>query len=164
MSIKYSLPFQPYRKAIGGDYLCVHMRRADFVYGREAQLPTLRSVANQIKRALAELGLHKVYLSSDCSGSEFHDMKTFLRGVNLYKFKPPWEYHVQLGDGAVAIVDQIICSHARKFIGTFESTFTYRIYEEREILGFPQDLTFNTLCKRDDLLDCNRNSIWPIRY
>lgn len=155
---------KPYRDAIGGDYLCVHMRRADFLYGREAQIPTLRSVANQIKRSLAELGLHRVYLSSDCSGSEFHDMRAFLRGVNLYKFKPPWEYHQQIGDGAVAIIDQIICSYAKKFIGTFESTFTYRIYEEREILGFPQSMTFNTLCKRDDLYDCNRNSIWPIRY
>lgn len=140
------------------------MRRADFIYGREAQLPSLRSTANQIKRALVELGLHKVYLSSDCSGSEFHDMKAMLRGVSLYKFKPPWEYHVQLADGGLAIIDQIICSHARWFIGTFESTFTYRIYEEREILGFPTETTFNTLCKRDDLIDCQRNSIWPIRF
>lgn len=155
---------KPYRGALGGEYLCVHMRRADFIYGREGQLPSLRSTANQIKRTLVELGLHKVYLSSDCSGSEFHDIKTMLRGVNLYKFKPPWEYHVQLADGGLAVIDQIICSHARWFIGTFESTFTYRIYEEREILGFPQETTFNTLCKRDDLVDCNRNSVWPIRF
>jgi peptide-O-fucosyltransferase len=140
------------------------MRRADFVYGRESQLPTLRSISNQIKRKLNELGLRKVYLSSDCSGSEFHDLRSMLRGASLYKFKPPWEYHVQLGDGGLAVIDQIICSHARWFIGTYESTFTYRIYEEREILGFPTDTTFNTLCKRDDLVDCNRNSVWPIRY
>lgn len=159
-----SFKLQPYREAVGGGYLCVHMRRADFLYGRESQLPTLRSIANQIKRSLAQLGLHKVYLSSDCSGSEFHDLKSLLRSVNLHKFKPPWEYHVQLGDGGLAIIDQIICSHARKFIGTFESTFTYRIYEEREILGFPQEMTFNTLCKRDDLADCNKNSVWPIIY
>lgn len=156
--------FQPYRGALGGEYLCAHMRRADFVYGRESQLPSLRSVANQIKRALAQLGLHRVYLSSDCSGSEFHDIKSMLRSVNLHKFKPPWEYHVQLGDGGLAVIDQIICSHARWFIGTFESTFTYRIYEEREILGFPQETTFNTFCKRDDLVDCNKNSVWPIKY
>ncbi|CRK91198.1 CLUMA_CG004881, isoform A, partial [Clunio marinus] len=153
-----------YRGAVGGEYVCVHMRRADFLYGREPQIPTLRSIANQIKRKLAELQIHKVYLSSDCSGSEFHDLKSLLRSVSLYRFKPPWEYHVHLGDGGLAVIDQIICSHASWFIGTFESTFTYRIYEEREILGFPQETTFNTLCKRDDLIDCNNNSVWPIRH
>lgn len=141
------------------------MRRADFVYGREYQLPSLRSVANQVKRALAELDLRTVYLSSDCSGQEFLDLKNMLRGVHLHRYRPPREYHQFIGDGGIAIIDQIICSHARKFMGTFESTFTYRIYEEREILGFPQEMTFNTLCKNsDDLEDCNKNSIWPIKY
>lgn len=110
------------------------------------------------------MGLHKVYLSSGCSGSEYHDLKTLLRSVNLHKFKPPWEFHVQLGDGGLAVIDQIICSHAAWFIGTLESTFTYRIYEEREILGFRPETTFNTFCKRDDLVDCSRNSVWPIKY
>ena len=59
---------QPYTGAVGGDYLCVHMRRGDFLHGREAQMPTLRSVAAQIKRSLVQLGLSKVFISSDCSG------------------------------------------------------------------------------------------------
>jgi len=100
------------------------MRRADFVYGREAQLPTLRSVANQIKRTLTQLGLRKVYLSSDCSGSEFHDLKTLLRGVNLHKFKPPWEYHVQLGDGGLAVIDQISAFQPRRLSIRFASATT----------------------------------------
>lgn len=67
-------------------------------------------------------------------------------------------------DGGVAIVDQIICSHAKAFIGTYESTFTYRIYEEREILGFSKDTTFNTFCKYEDGKNCEKNSVWPIAY
>lgn len=95
----------------------------------------------------------------------------------------------KLLDGGIAIVDQIICSHARLvkrmqrihmylffenvpifrfFIGTYESTFTYRIYEEREILGFPKAMTFNTFCKHEDATNdndaCPKNSIWPIVY
>lgn len=52
----------------------------------------------------------------------------------------------------------------RYFIGTFESTFTYRIYEEREIMGFPIKSTFNTFCKNEDLSKCEQNSVWPIAY
>jgi len=67
----------------------------------------------------------------------------------------------QLKDGGVAIVDQLICSFARHFVGTYESTFTYRIYEEREILGFSKSSTFNTFCKALGG-NCARNAIWPI--
>ena len=49
-------------------------------------------------------------------------------------------------DGGLAILDQIICSHASYFIGTKESTFTFRIQEEREILGVPPGDTFDMLC------------------
>lgn len=53
----------------------------------------------------------------------------------------------------------------RYFMGTFESTFTYRIYEEREILGFPSETTFNTLCKSSQETDeCSKNSVWPIVF
>lgn len=60
---------KPHRMAIGGDYLCAHIRRSDFVLGREKTTPSLRSVANQIKVRLKELGLSKIFISSDCSSS-----------------------------------------------------------------------------------------------
>ena len=34
----------------------------------------------------------------------------------------------------------------RFFIGSLESTFSFRIQEEREILGFPVEQTFSILC------------------
>lgn len=53
----------------------------------------------------------------------------------------------------------------RYFIGSYESTFTYRIYEEREIMGFPSESTFNTFCKSPNENDkCAKNSHWPIVY
>jgi peptide-O-fucosyltransferase len=51
-----------------------------------------------------------------------------------------------LSEGEVAVIDQIICSWSAFFLGTPDSTFTLRIFEEREILGFEADLTFNYLC------------------
>lgn len=56
-----------HRLSIGGDYACAHIRRADFVLGREKTTPTLRSVANQIKVRLKELDLSRIFISSDCS-------------------------------------------------------------------------------------------------
>jgi hypothetical protein len=45
-------------------------------------------------------------------------------------------FHI-VKDGGIAIIDQLIASHAKYFIGSYESTFSFRIQEEREIMGFP---------------------------
>lgn len=66
-------------------------------------------------------------------------------------------------DGQLAIIDQIICSHARYFVGTHESTFSFRIQEEREIMGFPIETTFNRLCG-SDINSCHKPSVWKIIY
>lgn len=91
--------------------------------------------------------------------------------MRVHRFRPRsqelGQQHQLLGDGAVAVVDQIICSRARYFVGTFDSTFTYRIYEEREILGFDSGDTFNSFCVNSDMADeehCERNSVWPVVY
>lgn len=55
---------------------------------------------------------------------------------------------------------QIHFSCFRHFIGTKESTFTYRIQEDREILGFPVSTTFNNLCVKGDT--CSSEGRWEI--
>ena len=48
--------FQPKRSETrGGPYMCVHLRRKDYVRAREGQIPTLKGAAEQIKRKLDEL-------------------------------------------------------------------------------------------------------------
>jgi peptide-O-fucosyltransferase len=103
-----------YRDAAGGDYLCAHLRRADFLYGRESTTPSLASAASQIKQKLKTLGLQKVFISSDCSGPEFHDLKNNMKRYKVYRYAPESSAQKsRLKDGGVAIIDQIICSHAR---------------------------------------------------
>jgi len=156
---------KPYREAQGGPFIGAHLRRADFLYGREKTTPSLLSAATQLKRKLKELNLTTVFLASDCTGLEFSDLKSFMRPFRLVKFAPASRKMLtEIKDGGLAIIDQIIASHARFFIGTYESTFTFRIYEEREILGFDQSMTYNTFCKRDDLSNCEKNSVWTIVY
>lgn len=157
---------QEHRTARGGNYLCVHLRRADFLHGREETTPTLRSAATQILQKLKALQLRAVFVSSDCTGQEYRSFKSFLSRYQVTRFQPSSSVERdRLKPGGIAIVDQIICSNARYFMGTFESTFTYRIYEEREILGFPSETTFNTLCKSSqETEECSKNSVWPIVF
>ncbi|XP_065365103.1 GDP-fucose protein O-fucosyltransferase 2 [Calliphora vicina] len=151
--------------ALGGSYLCVHLRRGDFLYGREKTTPTLKSSALQIKYHLQNHNLTTVFLATDATAFEIKNLKSYIPRYRIVRFSTENLYQKSLiKDGGIAIIDQLICSHARFFIGTYESTFTYRIYEEREILGFPRDRTFNTLCKKSTMENCLQNSVWPIVY
>ncbi|VDK27838.1 unnamed protein product [Anisakis simplex] len=58
---------------------------------------------------------------------------------------------------------QWICAHARYFSGTHSSTFSFRIHEDREILGFDPESTFNCLCP-DGKPDCEQPAKWKIVY
>lgn len=53
------------RNAIGGNYLCVHLRRKDFARGRSKEVPTIKGAAEQIKKALRDLNLDKVFVATD---------------------------------------------------------------------------------------------------
>eukprot|EP00118_Oscarella_pearsei_P004603 m.19995 g.19995 ORF g.19995 m.19995 type:complete len:103 (+) comp27942_c0_seq1:1095-1403(+) len=74
----------------------------------------------------------------------------------------------RFGDGGVAIVDQWICVNAQHFIGTEPSTFTFRINEDRSLLGFPNEATYNAFCgdgyedKIGDEEGCHQPHPWPV--
>lgn len=103
---------QEHRSAVGGNYVCAHLRRRDFLSGRDRTTPTLRSAAKQISGKLKELDLKTVFISSDCTGQEFHDLRSYLMRFRVTKFVPPRDQE-KLEPGAVAIVDQIICSKSK---------------------------------------------------
>ena len=106
-----------------------------------------------------------VFVSTDAPKNEFEELKKMLEkeDVNAFRFIPTDEVHREYMDGGVAIIDQSICSHARYFLGSYESTFTFRIQEEREIHGFPTKKTFDMLCA-DGKFDCEKGSQWKIEY
>ena len=90
---------------------------------------------------------------------------TYLKSkLPLMKYDPPKEILHNYGDGGVAIIDQWICAHAQYFVGTCESTFSFRIHEERDIFGFHGDKTFNCLCGDKKLGKCEQPSKWRVVY
>lgn len=53
------------RTAVGGDYICVHLRRRDFLQGRHKEVPSIKGAANQIEEALKKLALQTVFVATD---------------------------------------------------------------------------------------------------
>lgn len=154
---------QPKRTTKGGPYLGVHLRRQDFLRGRPSQVPSLEQSAIQIKNYLRQLYLSSVFVASDMPRGEFGYLRALLRedNFNVHRYRPKKES--KFSEGELAIIDQIIASHATFFVGTHESTFSFRIQEEREILGFPISTTFNRFCPNANK-NCTPPSKWLIKY
>ena len=154
------------RIAIGGNYVGAHLRRQDFVRSHEKDVPSLEEAAIQLSNICSKLLLTKVFVATDADEHEIDKLSKLLsqNGIELYTFvsKTP------LSDGAVSIIDQIIASRARYFIGTHSSTFSYRIREDREIMHFPLETTFNDFCKYSKDIGnkekCEQPAKWKIVY
>ncbi|KAF4524627.1 hypothetical protein B566_EDAN013878 [Ephemera danica] len=147
----------------GGNYMCVHLRRRDFLWGRAKSVPSIIGAVTQISRVVKKNKLTTIFVATDATNDEIKELKSLLVPVHVKLFKPTTAQRMELKDGGVAIVEQIICSHAQVFYGTYESTFSFRIQEEREIMGFHPDSTFNRLCG-DDEEDCTPPTRWRIEY
>ena len=59
--------------AVGGPYLAMHLRRADFLYAHADKVPSLDAVVSQVKDLLEKHKLEKVFLATDGEqeGEEF---------------------------------------------------------------------------------------------
>lgn len=147
-------------EALGGNFICVHWRRRDFVRSHRDDIPSVEGAARQIVNILNREKLKKVFLSTDAPADEVARLRKSLpTDVIVEQFLD----HGSLSDGEISIVDQWICAHARYFIGTHVSTFSYRIQEDREILGFRPETTFNRLCPDNDQ-NCEQPAKWKIVY
>ena len=56
---------EPVRIAKGGDYLCGHLRRQDFLVGRSHEVPSLKSAAEQLLQLAKSMNVSKVFIASD---------------------------------------------------------------------------------------------------
>jgi len=147
----------------GGDYGCVHMRRGDFARSRGSQVPSVASVGKQLAQRLKKRDLDLLFVATDASEKELKVLRDNTPGIRVSRYRPSEAELRDYRDGGVAIIDQIVCSHARYFIGTRESTFTFRIQEEREMMGFSEDETFDMLC-RDGETKCEGGTQWKIDW
>ncbi|XP_037597939.1 GDP-fucose protein O-fucosyltransferase 2 isoform X2 [Cebus imitator] len=147
--------------ALGGPYLGVHLRRKDFIWGHREDVPSLEGAVRKIRSLMKTQRLDKVFVATDAVRREYEELKKLL--PEMVRFEPTWEELELYKDGGIAIIDQWICSHARFFIGTSVSTFSFRIHEEREILGLDPRTTYNRFCG-DQEKACEQPTHWKITY
>jgi len=151
--------------AVGGPYIGVHMRRGDFANGRKSTIPSVQEIGEEVEKKLAEYQLDKVYVSTDGTHEELDELQSYIKSGKVYQMARPKELVQKYKDGGIAIIDQWIVAHARYFLGTCESTFTFRIQEERDILGFAGSTTFNCLCGKQSPPDtCHPPSSWRVKF
>lgn len=146
------------------NYISIHWRRQDFARYRTNDVPSTEGTSKQIHKTIIDKSLktEKIFIASDATVTEKNNLEKQLNilGYKVYFYKPNKKELDEYKDGGVAIIEQIICSRGSYFIGTHESTFSFRIQEEREILRFDSSTTFNRLCP--DKGPCERPSKWTI--
>ncbi|KAL7384869.1 hypothetical protein ABVT39_010469 [Epinephelus coioides] len=147
--------------AKGGPYLGVHLRRKDFIWGHREDVPSLKGAVKKIRSLMKKHKLDNVFIATDADEEELKELKRLL--PDMVRYEPSTEDLELFKDGGVAIIDQWICAHARVFIGTSVSTFSFRIHEEREILGFDPKTTYNRFCG-DTEKECEQPTHWKIVY
>lgn len=145
-------------------YISIHLRRRDFVISRKDEIPNISGAANQVHLFIKKNApkIRKVFIATDTDLKEKALLKAHLEQnkYEAYFYEASDTEMNKYMEGGIAIIEQIICSHAAFFIGTYESTFTHRIEQEREILGFNSSTTFNRLCP--DMGPCQKPSVWSI--
>lgn len=157
-------------QALGGPYLSIHLRRQDYVKARPTHVPSLEHAARQVCHHLLRLNLSIVFIATDADENEIDEVRQHAFKIchistdQILTYRPDGKILEKILDGGKAIVDQWICAHARYFIGSYESTFSFRIQEDREIFGFAKDSTFNRLCGDNEGLSCEKSTVWPIVY
>lgn len=157
-------------QAIGGPYISIHLRRRDYIRARPGYVPSLEHAARQICYHLHRLNLSLIFIATDADEDEIDKLRQYAYQLcyasanQIFTYRPSEKALAKILDGGKAIVDQWICAHARYFIGSYESTFSFRIQEDREILGFESASTFNRLCGDHEGTSCEKPSVWSIVY
>jgi len=150
--------------ALGGPYLSLHMRRGDFTYAHQETVPSIEEIGTEVAKQLKKYKLKKVYLATDGTDEEVKELQSHFE-AKIYRISRTKKDVEMYRDGGIAIMDQWIAAHGRYFIGTCSSTFSFRIYEERDILGFDPKTTYNCICGQQAPKDrCEQPGGWRVKF
>ena len=109
-----------------GKYNAVHIRRTDFLYARKDDMSSVSS-PSQLKDNLLKFfdTNTTLYISTDEPNKAFFN--DVLQEYQDVYFFHDFEEYSHLSKLEIAVMEQVICSQAQFFFGTFPSTYTKRI-------------------------------------
>lgn len=138
-----------------GTYNAIHVRRCDFLDTQTSSLEPV-STPEKLKSMVEIFFEHDIplYISTDETDKSFFDE---LRKTYKIYFYEDFGYELNKLDSAV--VEQTICSKAKKFYGTYNSTYTKRINVMRGLDGKQSEddmgVNYYPFENRQDVITCN---------
>jgi peptide-O-fucosyltransferase len=122
-------------------YIAMHMRRTDFVTGHKKTYSNTEEVATLLQKLASDAGLKHVFVATDSKDDELDKITNSLdaHGITLHRYKPGHygepkiDYNNPTGNLKLALVEQILCSRAKAFVGTKSSHFSKEINLERKM-------------------------------
>ncbi|KAH8584737.1 uncharacterized protein ELE39_000688 [Cryptosporidium sp. chipmunk genotype I] len=106
-------------------YIGVHLRRNDFVFLKNDDIPTFHQVADRLSELSKDLKIKRVVISTDSNEDEKNELLNIFLKRNL-------DLHIisvkdNIEDGIISAVSQVILLNGDYFIGTKESRFSFSI-------------------------------------
>jgi len=129
-----------------GDYYAIHIRRGDFQY--KDLVLSAEQIYNNIKNVIPQGA--KLYISTDESDKSFFSIFKENYDVKYYNDISHVIYSNTHKD-LIGLIEQLICTQAKTFIGNKLSTFSSYIYRLRGYMDKEDKrfLTYNVECQPD---------------
>lgn len=133
--------------AQSGQHVAVHIRRGNrnTIWPNpltgEPKIP-LAALQLQLLHQLNTTGATTLFVASDLADSD-EEMQQLRRTLPVVRLSDLPGLHQSTLPSELAIFDQIMCIESAHFIGSFGSTFSQVVWEERALSGYSAASTFN---------------------
>ena len=146
------------------DYYAVHVRRGDFnldyMWTKDRVCIPVSKMIENIAELVPEGA--KLYISTDETDLSFFD--EFAQRNQVYFFKDVKDLMNTEDPNLAVMYEQLICSRAKKFIGSELSTFSTYMYRLRRYMADLEDQNYYVTNQQGGLLNLEWTGVWPKEY
>ena len=121
------------------EFVSMHMRRTDFKMAHKGTYADTAEVGTALAGLAKTHGVKHMFVATDSTDGELNEIQQRLKAdaVELHRYKPGHygtpliNYGSATGQLKLALVEQIIASRGKFFVGTVKSHFSKEIHMER---------------------------------